>query len=267
MHFSHASPTCSARPTARWWRRVREDVDSGETRRIGASSSSSAPAAAAICAAAEVAASPKAHGYGGFPVSGIWLRCDEPAISRPSSRQGLRQGRGRLAADVGAASRHAHHRRQAVAAVRALCRLLDQVPQARLVARSLPSRSGPTTSCRCWPWRATTSRSTEYLIGQVLQTSAPSLRGAARVLSEGRARATGSCEVAGQRVQIIKTDQQHSGIARVRHRDRGRRRPLARRPARRVARRLDRRVDHGAHAGELLRTSSSSATGCPRSRR
>ena len=54
---------------------------------------------------------------------------------RPPHRQGLRHGGRGLAADVGAASRHAHHRRQALAAVRPLCRLLDQVPQARLAVR------------------------------------------------------------------------------------------------------------------------------------
>ena len=54
---------------------------------------------------------------------------------RPSHRQGLRHGGGGLAADVGAAPRHAHHRGQALAAVRPLCRLLHQVPQARLAAR------------------------------------------------------------------------------------------------------------------------------------
>ena len=58
-------------------------------------------------------------------------RCDHPA----ASCQGLWQGRGRIAAHVGAPSRHPRHRRQDVAAVRPLCRLLQQIPQARLADR------------------------------------------------------------------------------------------------------------------------------------
>ncbi len=60
---------------------------------------------------------------------------------RPPHRQGLRHGGSRLAADVLAASRHAHHRGQALAAVRPLCRLLHQVPHARLSARSKKDRT------------------------------------------------------------------------------------------------------------------------------
>ena len=70
---------------------------------------------------------------------------------RPPRRQGLRHGGRRLAADVGAPSRHAHHRRQALAAVRALCRLLDQVPEARLAARPAavaPARQPPAAARR-----------------------------------------------------------------------------------------------------------------------
>src|SRR5262245_31563084 len=51
---------------------------------------------------------------------------------QPTSRQGLRPGGGRIATDVGPAPRHPHYRRQEVAAVRAICRILYQIPQARL---------------------------------------------------------------------------------------------------------------------------------------
>ena len=56
---------------------------------------------------------------------------------RAPPRQGLWQGGGRLAAHVGAASRHAGRRRPALPAVRPLCRLLEQVPQARLADGSV----------------------------------------------------------------------------------------------------------------------------------
>ncbi len=54
---------------------------------------------------------------------------------RPPSRQGLRQGGGRIAPDVGAAPRYTHHRWRQVAAVRAVCRVFHAVPQARLAHR------------------------------------------------------------------------------------------------------------------------------------
>ncbi len=65
------------------------------------------------------------------------------ALRRPDDqqappRQSLHQRCGRFAADVGAASRHARDRRQPFPALRPLCRLLDQVPQVRLLPRSVP---------------------------------------------------------------------------------------------------------------------------------
>ena len=77
---------------------------------------------------------------------------------RPPSRQGLRQGGRGIAADVGAASRHAHHRRPA-----SRC-CSGRMPGSRHVSSSTArsptcfGRSNLATSCRCWPWRATMSR-------------------------------------------------------------------------------------------------------------
>jgi hypothetical protein len=74
---------------------------------------------------------------------------------RAPPRQGLWQGGAWLAAHVGAASRYPHHRRQAVAAVRPLCRLLQQIPQARLLSRPGGNDRAPAMSCPCSRWRAT----------------------------------------------------------------------------------------------------------------
>jgi hypothetical protein len=57
---------------------------------------------------------------------------------RTTSRQGLREGSERLPAHVRPPSRHARDRRSEVAALRALCRLLLQVPEARLADRPVP---------------------------------------------------------------------------------------------------------------------------------
>jgi malate dehydrogenase (quinone) len=71
---------------------------------------------------------PEGHGYGGFPVR---RECGK----RPPSRKGVRKGGAGIAADVGATPRHPHYRRQEVVAIRTLCRLLQQVPEARLSDR------------------------------------------------------------------------------------------------------------------------------------
>jgi malate dehydrogenase (quinone) len=70
------------------------------------------------------------RGYGGFPVSGLFLRTSEPGARGPPPRQGLRPGRRGRPAHVRAAPRHARDRRQGAPPVRSLCGLLAQVPQA-----------------------------------------------------------------------------------------------------------------------------------------
>ena len=96
-------------------------------------------------AAAEVGHS-RGQGLRGLPGERHLAALRQARDRRSSCRQGLRHGGRRLAAHVGAPSRHAHHRRQALGAVRALCRLLDQVPEARLVVRPAavaPARQFP----------------------------------------------------------------------------------------------------------------------------
>jgi malate dehydrogenase (quinone) len=52
---------------------------------------------------------PEGHGYAGFPVSGIWLRCEAARNFFPSPRQGIRQSRDGITSDVRASSRHSAH--------------------------------------------------------------------------------------------------------------------------------------------------------------
>lgn len=70
----------------------------------------------------------EAKGFGGFPVSGEFFRCTNPTSSANTS-QGLRPGRRRRAADVGAAPRHPRDQPQAGSAVRPVRRLVAEVPQ------------------------------------------------------------------------------------------------------------------------------------------
>src|SRR5580658_7798443 len=72
---------------------------------------------------------PEAHGYGGFPVSGIWLRCDVDAVSERHHAKVY----GKAAS--GSPPMSVPHldtriRRQTLAAVRPLCWFLHALPQA-----------------------------------------------------------------------------------------------------------------------------------------
>ena len=152
---STASPASTATSDGRWRVEV-EDVDSGEVARGHREIRLHRRRRRRAAAAAEVAASPKGTAMAASRSAASGCAATSRGQQAPSC-QGLRQGRRRLAADVGAASRHAHHRRTALAAVRPLCRLLHKFPQARLAHGPVPSRSSLATSCRCWPWRATIS--------------------------------------------------------------------------------------------------------------
>ena len=60
-----------------------------------------------------------------------------PGDQQTAPRQSLRHGRRRFAADVRSSPRYPGHRRYSFDSVRALCRFLHQVPETRLVARSV----------------------------------------------------------------------------------------------------------------------------------
>ncbi len=60
-----------------------------------------------------------------------------PGHQQTASRQSLRHGRCRFAADVRSSPRYPGHRRHPFDSVRALCRFLHQVPETRLMARSV----------------------------------------------------------------------------------------------------------------------------------
>ena len=161
---------------------------------------------------------PEGRGYGGFPVSGIWLRCDDPAVSERHHAKVYGKA-ARFAADVGAAPRHADHRRPDLAAVRPIRRLLQQVPEARLADRPVRVDHAGNIVPLLDVARDNFDL-TEYLIGQLLQSRSTQFAALQAVLSQGR-RSDWKEAVAGQRVQIIKPDMDKGGLAGVRHRTRG----------------------------------------------
>ena len=100
---------------------------------------------------------PEGKGYAGFPVGGIWLRCDDPAINKRHHAKVYGKAPSRIAAHVGAAPRHSGDRRAALAAVRAVCRLLNQIPETWLPAGFGRVSQARQRQDRCFLLRATMS--------------------------------------------------------------------------------------------------------------
>jgi malate dehydrogenase (quinone) len=153
---------------------------------------------------------PEAHGYGGFPVSGIWLRCDVTAVSnRHHAKVYGKAAEGsppmsvphldtRIIGDTksllfgpyaGFSTRFLKHG--------SLSDLFRSVEPGNILPMLAVARDNAALS--------------EYLIGQVLQTSVHQFATLQQFFPTAK-RHEWKEAVAGQRVQIIKPDQQHTGV-------------------------------------------------------
>jgi malate dehydrogenase (quinone) len=153
---------------------------------------------------------PEGHGYGGFPVSGIWLRCDESAVS--DRHHAKVYGK----AAVGSPPMSVPHLdTRIVEGKKSLLfgpyagfstKFLKRGSLADLFESITPSNIVPLLSVA-----RDNIGLTEYLIGQVLQSSGHQFA-ALRQFFPKAARKDWHEAVAGQRVQIIKPDQQRGGV-------------------------------------------------------
>jgi malate dehydrogenase (quinone) len=91
VHHLVAQPGCSVhyktrvtnlvRAENKRWRVEVQDLDSGEMRSVTAKFVFIGAGGGAL-PLLQKSGIPEGHGYGGFPVSGIWMRCDDPAINK-----------------------------------------------------------------------------------------------------------------------------------------------------------------------------------------
>jgi len=179
----------------------------------------------------------RAGGYGGFPVSGIWLRCDDPGVNKRHHAKVYGK------AAVGSPPMSVPHLDTRVIggqhsllfgpyagfSTRFLKHgsLLDLPESVRL------SNIEPLLSVARDDFGLT-----EYLIGQLLQSESHRLAALDEYFPNAKA-GDWRLQVAGQRVQIIKPDIKRGGLLEFGTRTDSRRRSIARRSSRRFSGRVD----------------------------
>ena len=153
---------------------------------------------------------PEAQGYGGFPVSGIWLRCDVDAVSERHDAKVYGKappGFPRMTIP--------HLDTRVIAGKKSLLfgpyagfstRFLKHGSLTDLFRSIRPGNILPMLAVARDDWQYA-----EYLIGQVLQTSAHQFAMLQQFFPHAK-RSDWKEEVAGQRIEIIKADPQRGGI-------------------------------------------------------
>jgi malate dehydrogenase (quinone) len=208
VHYNHQVFRLEREANGRW--RVTAENTSDRTRQSVSAKFAFIGAGGASIDLLQMSGISEGRGYGGFPVSGIWLRCDVEAVSARHHAKVY----GKAAS--GSPPMSVPHLDTRVIAGR---KSVLFGPYAGFSSKflkhgSLTDLFHSITHDNILPLLDVARDNidlTEYLIGQVLQSSAHQFA-TLKQFFPGAQRGDWKAAVAGQRVQIIKPDQQRGGI-------------------------------------------------------
>jgi malate dehydrogenase (quinone) len=208
VHYKQRVTGLDREPDGRWRVEI-EDVDQRKTHAISAKFVFIGAGGGALTLL-QKSRIPEAHGYGGFPVSGIWLRCDVASLSERHHAKVYGK-----AAEGSPPMSVPHLDTRIIGGKKSLLfgpyagfstRFLKHGSLTDLFHSIEPGNLLPMLAVARDDWVLS-----EYLIGQVLQTSAHQFATLQRFCPTAK-RHDWKEAVAGQRVQIIKPDKQHTGV-------------------------------------------------------
>ena len=208
IHYSHHVTDIRREPNGRW-RLEAEDAGSGGRRSTTARFVYLGAGGGAL-PLLQKSGIPEGRGYGGFPVSGIWLRCDDPGVNKRHHAKVYGK------ASVGSPPMSVPHLdTRVIGGKHSLLfgpyagfstKFLKHGSLLDLFRSIRPNNIGPLLAVARDNFDLT-----KYLIGQVLQSSRHRFA-ALQEYFPGAKPADWQLEVAGQRVQIIKPDARRGGI-------------------------------------------------------